>query len=109
MKGMNRQTGQFLSGLAHLKQSIQDILTTTVKERLVCRNYGSRLFSLIDQPLTDHLTLEMMSEVAHRLHEFEPRIQLTQVSVASKNPAHLTLKLEGIYENEAFILEDIEL
>lgn len=64
MKGMNRQTGKFLSGLAHLKQSIQDILTTTVKERLIYRNYGSRLFSLIDQPLTDHLTLEMMSEVA---------------------------------------------
>lgn len=111
MKGMNRQTGQFLSGLAHIKQSIYDILTTTKGERLICRDYGSRVFSYVDQPLTDHLQLEIMAEVANVLHAFEPRIQLTKVSVVSTDSpnGHLTLKLEGTYQNEAFILEDVAL
>lgn len=117
MKGMNRQTGKFLSGIVHLKQSLQDILTTTARskeakgERLICRDYGSKLFSYIDQPLTDHLTLEIMAEVANVLHSFEPRIQLTKVSVVSKDAinGHLTLNLEGLYENEAFIVENVEL
>lgn len=111
MRGMDRQTGTWCQGLTHLKQSICELLTTTKGERLIVRDYGSNLFSYIDRPLTDQLILEMMSEVARVVHQFEPRIVLTKVGVVSKDATngHLTLKLEGSYKNEAFVWEDITL
>lgn len=111
MRGMNRQTGSWIESLDHLRQSIHDLLTTTKGERLIVRDYGSNLFATIDRPLTDQLVLEIMSEVARVVHQFEPRIVLTKVGVVSKDATngHLTLKLEGSYENEAFVWEDITL
>jgi phage baseplate assembly protein W len=102
MQGMDRNTGKPLAGMAHLRQSIQDILTTTVGERLICRDYGAKVFSYVDQPLNDSLTLEIMAAVANALHDFEPRIQLTKVGVHKAEVGHLTLWLEGSYENQAF-------
>jgi phage baseplate assembly protein W len=102
MQGMDRNTGKQLAGMAHLRQSIQDILATTVGERLICRNYGAKVFSYVDQPLNDSLTLEIMAAVANALHDFEPRIQLTKVDVHKSEAGHLTLQLEGRYENKAF-------
>jgi phage baseplate assembly protein W len=102
MQGMDRNTGKPLDGMDHLRQSIQDILTTTVGERLICRDYGAKVFSYVDQPLNDSLTLEIMVAVANALHDFEPRIQLTKVGVQKAEAGHLTLWLEGSYENQAF-------
>jgi phage baseplate assembly protein W len=102
MQGMDRNTGKPLAGMAHLRQSIQDILTTTIGERLICRDYGAKVFNYIDQPLNDSLTLEIMAAVANALHDFEPRIQLTKAGVHNMDGSHLTLQLEGSYENQAF-------
>jgi phage baseplate assembly protein W len=102
MQGMNRNTGKSLAGMAHLRQSIQDILTTSVGERLICRDYGAKVFAYVDQPLNDSLTLEIMAAVANALHDFEPRIQLKKVGVHKSEAGHLTLQLEGTYENHAF-------
>lgn len=111
MNGMDRATGRFIGGMDHLKQSIRDILTMTKGERLICRDYGANLLDYLDQPLTDRLTLEIMSAVANALHAFEPRIILTKVGLVSKNDpnGHLTLRLEGTYADEAFVLEEVTL
>ncbi|MGL4827152.1 MAG: GPW/gp25 family protein, partial [Vibrionaceae bacterium] len=47
---MNRFTGYSISELQHIKQSIQDILTTPLGSRVMRRDYGSAIFELIDQP-----------------------------------------------------------
>jgi phage baseplate assembly protein W len=107
MQGMNRNTGKPLAGMAHLRQSIQDILTTTIGERLIVRNYGANVFSFVDRPLNDTLILEIMAGVANALHDFEPRIQLSKVAVEKSSGHHLTLRLEGNYGNQLFVLDDI--
>ena len=53
MLGMNAHTGQSLSGLDHLRQSIADILSTPLNTRVMRRDYGSRLPELIDQPINN--------------------------------------------------------
>lgn len=45
MNGVNSRTGKRLSGVAHLRQSVRDILTTPVGSRVLIRDYGSELFS----------------------------------------------------------------
>ncbi len=55
MKGMDAKTGKTLEGIEHLKQSIIDILTTPVNSRIMRRDYGSRLFELVDKPISRDL------------------------------------------------------
>lgn len=50
MNGVNSWTGKRLSGTDHLRQSISDILSTPVGSRVLVRDYGSNLFSLVDNP-----------------------------------------------------------
>ena len=104
MRGMDRNTGKWLSGMDHLRQSIKDIITTTIGERLIVRDYGSAIFPYVGQPLTESLILEITSAVATALHNFEPRIQLQKVSVQTQE-SRLILILEGVYQNEFFVLD----
>lgn len=62
MTGMNASLGAELSGFGHLKQSIQDILTTPKGSRVMLRDYSSDLFSLIDRPLTGTTASNMLAE-----------------------------------------------
>lgn len=61
MFGTNAQTGQALSSLSHLHQSIRDILTTRRGTRVMhaATLYGSRLPELVDNhhTQTGHGTL----------------------------------------------------
>ena len=66
MLGMNAHTGQALSGLDHLRQSIADILSTPLNTRVMRRDYGSRIPELIDQPITPRLSLGYWVGVASR-------------------------------------------
>ena len=49
-RGMNADTGRTLSETAHILQSVRNILTTPIGTRVMRRDYGSEIFSLIDQP-----------------------------------------------------------
>lgn len=53
MNGVNCRTGKRLSGVAHLRQSVSDILNTPVGSRVLVRDYGSDLFELLD-PVVAH-------------------------------------------------------
>ena len=51
MLGMHVQTGEPISEIAHIRQSLRDILTTPVGSRLMRRDYGCNLMSLLDRPM----------------------------------------------------------
>ena len=53
MNGVNSRTGKRLSGSDHLRQSVSDILSTPLGSRVLVRDYGSDLFSLVDNPRDD--------------------------------------------------------
>lgn len=74
MKGMCRNTGKMLGELEHLKQSIVDILTTPIGSRVMLRDYGSKLFELIDSPINDRLKVQIYSATAEALSKWEPRL-----------------------------------
>ncbi|NKD46356.1 phage baseplate protein, partial [Haematospirillum jordaniae] len=67
MNGTNAKTGKPLSGLDHLSQSIRDILTTPVGSRVMRRDYGSRLPSLVDAPVNRSTILELYAATAEAL------------------------------------------
>lgn len=100
MTGVDAATGRALSGDAHLAQSIADILTTPIGSRVIRRDYGSTLFQLIDQPMNAVGRLRLFAAVAEALRRWEPRLQLTRVSIVDGGAARatggaFTLLLEG--------------
>lgn len=99
MIGMDRTTGMAISGIDHLRQSVEDILTTRVGSRVMRRDYGSRLPELVDAPLNRGTLLEMYAAVNDALGQWEPRFRLDQVTAdpAERNPEQIRLTLKGEY------------
>jgi phage baseplate assembly protein W len=81
--GMSKNTGKLLGELEHLKQSIVDILTTPIGSRTMLRDYGSRLFELIDKPINDRLKIQNYAATAEALAKWEPRFKCVKVSISS--------------------------
>ena len=112
MTGMDNTTGKPLDGLAHLRQSITDILTTPIGSRVMRRDYGSKLFTLIDAPMHPRGILRIYAAVATALEQWEPRLRLTRVRLNDASiDGRLSLTLEGEYlpDGRSVTLEGIQL
>ncbi|WP_279474658.1 phage baseplate assembly protein V [Aeromonas veronii] len=81
--GMNAANGRTVSETAHILQSVRDILTTPIGTRVMRRDYGSEIFSLIDQPQHGATRLRLMAATVHALTLWEPRIRITKVEIGA--------------------------
>lgn len=98
MAGMSRDTGAVIGGFDHLRQSIQDILTTPLGTRVHRRDYGSRLPRLVDRPINNSLVAEMVAATAEALDRWEPRLKLEKISIDSVTAdGQISLSLAGYY------------
>ena len=61
MTGMDRYTGKALDELAHIRQSIADILSTRLGVLVMLRAYGSRLYTLVDDPVDQRFRVEVQA------------------------------------------------
>ena len=89
MKGMSATTGKALEGTDHLEQSIQDILTTPIGSRVMRREYGSRLFELVDRPVNPGWLLDAYAYTADAL---EVRVTKLEGTVAYLESLHQVLR-----------------
>ncbi|ERV76686.1 bacteriophage protein [Pseudomonas aeruginosa BL04] len=105
MIGLDRRTGQPLSGVAHLKQSIEDILTTPLGTRRMRPEYGSKLRRLVDLPVNDGWKSAVQAEVARALGRWEPRLRLERVRVVAVMGGRINLELAGVYLGDSVMLE----
>lgn len=98
MIGMNAQTGRAISGLAHIYQSIGQILTTALASRVERREFGSELPDLIDAPYNTATRVRLYAATATALMRFEPRIKVTRVRLADTDgaPHAPVLDIEGV-------------
>ena len=109
MRGTSAITGKTLDGLAHLRQSIRDILTTPVGSRVMRREYGSRLFDLVDNPLNDQTLVEIFAATAEAILRWEPRLRVTRVQAQALEQGKISIDLEAIYlpEGQPVFLDGI--
>ncbi|KJK17164.1 GPW/gp25 family protein [Pseudomonas sp. 2(2015)] len=105
MNGMDRHTGLPLSGLAHLRQSVADILTTPLGSRRMRPEYGSQLRRYVDLPVTEGWKSAVQAEVARALGRWEPRLRLERVRVTAVVGGQITLQLTGQYLGENALIE----
>jgi len=97
MIGTDAKTGKALGGIAHLRQSVTDILSTPIGTRVTRRTYGSQLFQLIDKPLNRSTVMDLIAATADALQRWEKRFKLKKVTVTSSRPGAVTLDITGVY------------
>lgn len=105
MIGLDRRTGRALSGVEHLRQSIEDILSTPVGSRRMRPEYGSHLRRFVDLPVNDGWKSAVQAEVARALSRWEPRLKLERVRVTAVVGGQITLQLTGQYLGDSQIVE----
>lgn len=93
--GMNRETGRAITDAEHISQSCGDILRTPVGSRVMRRDYGSLLFSLIDMPQTEALKLQIMCACYMALLKWEPRISISALTVERQFNGRMIVDLTG--------------
>ncbi|WP_368900345.1 GPW/gp25 family protein [Mixta calida] len=98
MNGTDRLTGKRLSGLAHLRQSVADILNTPRGSRVLRRDYGSDVPDLVDNPPGDLTRLRIIAASASALARWEPRIGVTGIDVFWPAQHACELSISGVYK-----------
>lgn len=96
------------SGADKIRENIRIILATRLGERVMLRDYGTRLASLVHDPNDEALAVLIRREVQEALLAWEPRVLVTALSVERQPPdgpgdpaATLQLRLEYTLSNEA--------
>ena len=108
IKGMDVNTGEALSGIAHLRQSITDILTTYFGTRVMRRTYGSKLFDLIDAAGNKETIVKVYYAIALALYDWEPRFHLTRVIAEDQTMSgKMSFTLFGEYLGQAVEVNNI--
>lgn len=93
--GMNRRTGQRITELEHIRQSMADILGTPVGTRIARREYGSIVPELIDQPQNAALRLQLMAASYSAITRWEPRVQLQSIQMKTDMNGAMAAELTG--------------
>jgi phage baseplate assembly protein W len=77
---MDRNTGRWLaSDLAHIRQSVGDILTTHVASRAYRREYGNGALDAIDARLIGATLILLVSRATAALGRWEPRVKVRRI------------------------------
>lgn len=101
-RGIDAITGQAMSGDAHIRQSLRDILTTPIGSRVMRRDYGSLVPELIDQPINPSLQLRLVSTIFTAILIWEPRVKPLRVTLsAGQSPSTLIVDIDCERGDEA--------
>lgn len=97
MIGIDKNTGQLIAGKDHLRQSLEDLLTTRKGTRVMMRDYGSDVPNLIDLPVTAGWILDVIKETAGAIEQWETRLKVSSVKVVSVTTGQVELAISGTY------------
>lgn len=102
--GMSRTLtdGRFriLSFRSHIEQSIADILTTPIGSRVMRLAYGSRLFALMDRPVSRAWKLEVCVAVTEALGRWELRVRVKQVRVTAAGVGYVEMEIDCVFVSD---------
>ena len=81
-----------------------------IGSRVMRRNYGSRLYRLVDAPMNDATRLDMMAATYEAIETWEPRLLLDSIAVEMPEPGGVVISLEGTYlpDGREITLDGIE-
>lgn len=100
--GIDRRTGQPLTGFDHVVQSVEVIVTTLIGMRVMRRTFGAALLRMLGENLSSETVMRATMAIAMALELWEPRFALKQVVIGENSPeamrqGRLRMSLIGEY------------
>lgn len=95
MTGMNANSGKRMTREAHIRQSVNSILSTPIGSLLMREEYGSYLFDLVDEPLVGATLLRAYAATADALIRWEKRIALQAVRFSMTPEGQLVVEIDS--------------
>ncbi len=96
--GIDARTGEPVSGVDHLFQSLGKIWATHLGSRAMRLDFGSDLRSLLAEDLTPTIALLIYNELVIAAARFEPEYQLTELQlVRLTETGALGIRHAGLY------------
>ena len=92
---LDHHTGALLDGWAHVVQSIETILVTRLNTRVFMRQFGSDVPAMVDMPMNDANIMALYVSVAEAIDRWEPRFELTDVTLSTGADGAMSLQLKG--------------
>jgi uncharacterized protein len=90
---------QRTSGHEKIRQNIRALLSTRFGERVMLREYGTRIHSLVHDPNDDALATLIKRQLQECLLAWEPRVLLTAVNF-ERREGELYVRLDYTHTNE---------
>ena len=100
---LDHHTGGTVAGWDHVLQSIETILITRLDTRVFRRDFGSDLAELIDAPMNDAGVLGLYVAVAEAIELWEPRFELTDISLEAAETGAVSIQLAGNHRPHAHL------
>ena len=105
---LSRHNARELTPINHLRQSVVDILTTPIGSRVGRRDYGSRLFDLIDSPASDTLSIDIAAATSDALRRWEPRLGVRRIiSRAADASGVFEIDIEAEFEGRSIVIDGV--
>lgn len=98
MPGLNSATLQPIGELAHVEQSVRDILKTPIGSRVHRRGYGCAAHDLVDSGTGPAGLAAIRAATIEALGRWEPRLSLSLVSASATADGRVTVRVEGVAE-----------
>ena len=95
---ISRTTGKVITLAEHIEQSIMDIITTRMGSRVMLRDYGTLLPTMLDKPGNDYTMMILMASTTMALLTYEPRVNLSQVLFVPSQLMHgqIEIKIDAV-------------
>lgn len=103
--GVDRRTGKAIAGVDHLRQSIEDLITTRVGSRVMRPEYGSYLPGMVDLGVTPGLASAYQAEVSRAIQRWYPIFAVKSVRAVSITGGQITFSIAGVYQGDGLTLD----
>ena len=91
--GMDKDTGRAIDEIAHIQQSIANILATRIGTLVEHRAYGSRNSELLDDPIDQRFRVESIAAAAQAIRRWEKRVTPERIQLLSASSSGATFRL----------------
>lgn len=96
--GIDGRTGQVITGVPHLRQSLRKIWGTQIEQMFMLLDFGSNLRGLLSEDLTPSLALMIYNEMVASAARWEPEYGISQLQfVMLTEGGGLGLRHGGLY------------
>jgi uncharacterized protein len=94
---IDRQTGAYIQGWPRIKQSIEVILTTRLRMRLMRLWWGSKFSDMQDKPSNMETMMTSMMAAISAINTYEPEFKVSRVSIDEADATgSIIITIEGV-------------